>query len=80
MDDGARTIKSVNDALQSVPMHERLAALACAIVSDEPRATEAICDFVAVAGMMTRQLSPAQRLRVAWAMLEELEAIGARWN
>jgi hypothetical protein len=80
MDDRARATRDINDALIDVPMHDRLAALMCSIVSDEPRATEAICDFVAVTGMMARQLPAAQRLRIAWAMLEEVQAIGAQWN
>ncbi len=80
MADETRTVKEVNDALQAVPMHDRLAALMCAIVSDEPRAAEAIADFIAVSGIMARQLPPAQRLRIAWAMLEEIQALNARWN
>ncbi len=78
--DDAQAVRDINDALLACPMHDRLAALMCAIVSDEPRAREAICNFIAVTGMMVRQLSPAQRLRIAWAMLEEVQAIGAKWN
>ncbi len=59
-------------------MHDRLAALMCAIISDEPRAAEAIADFIAVSGIMARQLPPAQRLRIAWALVEEAQAVGAR--
>ncbi len=80
MADETHTVKEVNDALQAVPMHDRLAALMCAIVSDEPRAAEAIADFVAISGIMARQLPPAARLRVAWALIEEAQAIGAQWN
>jgi hypothetical protein len=76
----AHAIREVNDALLNVPMPDRLAALMCSIVSDEPRATHAIYDFVAVAGIMARQLPPAQRLLIAWALVEEAQAIGARWN
>ncbi len=61
-------------------MSDRLSALMYSIISDEPRASEAIMDLVAVTGMMARQLSAAQRLRIAWTMLEEVQAIGARWN
>ncbi len=78
--DDAQAIRDINDALLAYPLHDRLAALMCAIISDEPRATEAIMDLIAVTGMMTRQLSPAERLRIAWTMLEEEQAIGARWN
>ncbi len=78
MADEARTVKDVNDALLDMPMHDRLAALMCAIVSDEPRAAEAIVNFVAVAGI--RQLPPAHRLRIAWALLEDVQAVSAKWN
>ncbi len=78
--DDAQAIREINDALLACPMHDRLAALMCAIVSDEARAADAIADFVGVTGIMTRQLAPAQRLRIAWAMLEEIQALNARWN
>jgi hypothetical protein len=29
---------------------------------------------------MARLLPPAARLRVCWALLEEVQAIGAQWN
>ncbi len=77
--DDAQAIREINDALLACPMHDCL-ALMCAIVSDEPRAAEAIADFVAVAGMMARQLPSAHRLRIAWALLEEVQAVSAKWN
>ncbi len=80
MDDRVRAIRDVNDALLQCPMSDRLSALMYSIISDEPRASEAIMDLVAVTGMMARQLSAAQRLRIAWTMLEEMQALNARWN
>ncbi len=80
MADEIRTVKEVNDALLACPMEDRLAALACAVISDEPRATEAVLDLMSVTAMLARQLPAAQRLRVCWHMLEEIQAIGAKWN
>ncbi len=45
--DGARVIQ---DVLQDLPLSDRLTALMCSIIIDEPRAAEAICDFIACAG------------------------------
>ncbi len=70
----------IQNTLQDLPMSDRLTALMCSIIMDEPRAAEAICDFVAVAGMMARQLPPAARLRICWALLEEAQTTGAKWN
>jgi hypothetical protein len=80
MTDDARAIQDINEALQQCPMSDRLSALLLSIVSDEPNACDAILDLISVSGMLARQLSPAQRLRIAWHMLEEIQAIGARWN
>jgi hypothetical protein len=76
MTDDARAIQDINDALQQCPLPDRLAALVCR----EPCAAEAILDLVGVTGMLARQLPAAARLRVCWHMLEEIQAIGARWN
>ena len=42
--------------------------------------TNAIIHLIAMAGIMARQLQPAQRLAISWALLEEVETINARWN
>ncbi len=78
--DDVHAARIIQDTLQDLPMSERLCALMCSIIVDEPRAAEAICDFIAVAGMMARQLPPAARLRICWALLEEVQAVGAKWN
>ncbi len=78
--DNQASVRAINEALLNCPMADRLAALACSIISDEPRAVEAIADLIAVAGAMARQLPTGQRLRIAWTMLEEVQAIGAKWN
>ncbi len=35
-DDQTRSVRDINDALLACPMHDRVAALACAIIRDEP--------------------------------------------
>ncbi len=78
--DEQASVRAINDALLNCPMPDRLAALVCSILSDEPYAAFAICDVVSVAGIMARQLPQAQRLLVAWALVEEAQAVSAKWN
>ncbi len=80
MDDAARSVRDVNDALLGVPMHDRLAALCCAVVSDAPDACNAVLDLISVAAILGRQLPPAQRLAVAWHLVEQAREVAARWN
>jgi hypothetical protein len=80
MTDDARAARTIQDTLQGLPLSDRLSALMCSIIVDEPRAAEAIADFISCAGMMARMLPPAERLRICWALLEEVQAVGARWN
>jgi hypothetical protein len=80
MNDDGRAVREINDALLNVPMSDRLAALACSVISDEAHACDAVLDLISVSAMLARQLSAGQRLRIAWHMLEEIQAIGARWN
>jgi hypothetical protein len=61
-------------------MHDRLSALLLSVISDEPRACDAVLDLISVSAMLARQLPAAARLRIAWHMLGEIQAIGARWN
>jgi hypothetical protein len=80
MDEKARSTRDINDALLACPMADRLAALVCAVVSDEAHASDAILDLVAVTGMLARQLPAEARLRICWSLLEEVQMIGAKWN
>jgi hypothetical protein len=80
MTDDAQAIRDINAALQQWPMPDRLVALACSIIGDAPCAAEGLLDLVGVTGMLARQLPPAARLRICWALLEEVQAVGARWN
>jgi hypothetical protein len=80
MAEDTRAVRDVNDALLNVPMPDRLTALLLSIISDEPHACDAILDLISVSAMLARQLPAAARLRVVWHMLEEIQAIGAKWN
>ncbi len=79
-DDQACSASDINTAPLNVPMEDRLAALACAVISDAPRACDAVCDLISLAAVLARQLPPAARLAIAWHMLEEIQAINAKWT
>jgi hypothetical protein len=80
MNDDAHAIREINDALQRCPMPDRLSALLLSIIGDEPHARDAVLDLISVSAMLARQLSATERIRIVWHMLEEIQAIGARWN
>jgi hypothetical protein len=80
MDDYAHAVREINDALLQCPMSDRLAALACSVISDAPCATEGLLDLLGVTGMLARQLPPAARLRIAWALFEQSQDVAAKWN
>jgi hypothetical protein len=80
MTDNQRAVRDINEALLEYPMHDRLIALLLSIISDEPHACDAVLDLISVSAMLARQLPAGQRLRIARHMLEEVQAIGARWN
>ncbi len=78
--DDAQATRGINDALLACPMHDRLAALMCSVVSDEPNARHAICDLLSVCGLLARQLPASERLAIGWHMLNEIELLNAKWN
>jgi hypothetical protein len=80
MAEDTRAVRDVHNALRNVPMPDRLTALLLSIIGDAPHACDAVLDLISVSAMLARQLSAGQRLRIAWHMLEEIQAIGARWN
>jgi hypothetical protein len=71
---------AINDALSGLPLDDRLVALACSIILDDPRALSAVANLISFAGIMARQLSPPQRLAIVWHLLEEIKRINAKWN
>jgi hypothetical protein len=70
----------LHDALVGLPLHDRLAALVCSIIADDPRAMHAAANMISVAGIMARRLSPAERAAIAWHLLATAEEIDARWQ
>jgi hypothetical protein len=80
MAEDTRAVRDINDALLQCPMSDRLTALLLSIISDEPHACDAVLDLISVSAMLARQLPAAQRLHIAWHMLEEIEALNVQWN
>ncbi len=56
--------RAINDVLVGLPLTDRLAALACSIIVDDPRALHAVCSLISFAGIMARQLQPASAWRL----------------
>jgi hypothetical protein len=59
---------------------DRLGALVCSIIADDPRARHAVANIISVACIMTKHLSPAQRAAIAWHLREQAEEIDATWQ
>lgn len=78
--DNRNAARVIQDTLVDLPLIDRMSALVCSIIADDPRAMQAVCNIVSVAGIMARQLPPPQRLAIAWALLDEIERINAKWN
>ena len=76
----AANARAINEVLTGLPMQDRLSALVCSVLIDQPRALPAVAHLIACVGVMARCMSPSQRLAICWAMLEEIEKIGAKWN
>ncbi len=66
-------VRIIHDTLTELPLIDRLSALCCSIIADDPRAMPAVASLIQVAGVMARQLQPAERLAIAWCLLEEVE-------
>ena len=73
-------VRATNDMLREMPMADRCAALVCSIVDENPGAGRSVAAIIAIVGIMTRCLPPAERLAISWLMLEEVERINAQWN
>ena len=70
--------RAIHDVLLGLPAQDRLVALMCAIIEGDLETCEMA--MVSVAGIMSRQRTPAQRLAFIWHMLEEIERTNAKWN
>jgi hypothetical protein len=66
--------------LAALPLLDRIAALCCSLLHEEPKAAEGICVLVEVAAILTRQLPEAERTRVAWHLGEVIERLRVRWQ
>ncbi len=70
----------IHDVLCSVTPADRVVALACAILDSDASTADAVVSLVAITRVMSRRLPDAQRLAIAWALLESAEDLNARWN
>jgi hypothetical protein len=73
-------IRTTHAALFNAPVEDRLSALMVSLIEGNPGAANGVCALINAAGIMARLLPPAERLAIAWMMLEELERINAKWN
>ena len=73
-------VRIIHDVLCGFSTDDRLTALMVSIVESDPRALDAVLNLIGAVGIMSRCLTPAQRLAICWSMLEEVQAIGAKWN
>ncbi len=67
----------VNGMLAAMPATDRLAALTCNILADEPNALKGVAALISVAAMLARLMSATQRQALAWHMAETAEALKA---
>jgi hypothetical protein len=75
--DDARVL---HDVLAGLPLHDRLAALVCSIIADDPRALQSVANVISVAGVMAKHLPSAERAAIVWHLLETAEEVDARWQ
>lgn len=80
MQHDAKDVTVTHAMLREMPMADRLAALVCASVEENPGAGRSVAAIIALTGIMARCLPPAERLAISWLMLEEIERINAKWN
>jgi len=71
---------ALHDVLAGLPLHDRLAALVCSIIADDPRAPQAVANIISVVAMMAKHLPPAERAAIVWHVLDTFEGIDARWQ
>jgi hypothetical protein len=69
---------TITNVLAPLPLKERLWALACSIVADNPGAVLPIKTLVSMAALMAGQLSAGQRAEIAWHMHREADALAGQ--
>jgi hypothetical protein len=80
MQPDAEDVHVTHAMLREMPMADRLSALVCSIVEENPGAGRSVAAIIALTGIMARCLPHAERLAISWLMLEEIEKINAKWN
>ncbi len=72
--------RRIHDALVAMPPNDRLAALACSILGDEPNALSGVAALVSVAAILGRRLAREQRTAFAFHLMREAATLDARWQ
>ena len=78
--DDRSAIKKINDVLRGFPLDDRVAALLCSLIHEEPRAPEAIIVALEALMILTRNLPPSQQTAVAWHLQSAIEELRTKWN
>ena len=71
---------AIDRALADLNCEDKVIALAFNIIQDEPGAVQAIAGLIGMATIMSKRLTPAQRLFVKWYMAEKIEELEAQWH
>ncbi len=79
--DDKSAIQKTNEILRDLPLLDRVAALLCSLIHEEPRAPEAIIVALEALMILTRNLPPSQQTAVAWHLQSAIEELRTtRWN
>jgi hypothetical protein len=74
-------VRKINDTLRDLSLFDRISALACSIVYEEPRAPLAICLLIEVAIVLTKKLQVGEQMAVRWHLQSAIEELKTtRWN
>jgi hypothetical protein len=68
------------EMLRKYPLLNRISALCCSIVHEEPRAPESILVLIEVCRLLTKSLPPGQQTAVRWHLQNAIEELKATWN
>jgi hypothetical protein len=71
--------QTIQNTLRDLPSIDRVTALMASLI-DESDAAMAVACLIGAAAVMARRLPPADRLAIAWIMLERAQEIDAKWN
>ena len=71
---------AIDRALADLSLEDKAIALAANIIEDTPGAVQAIAGLIGMATIMSKRLTPAQRLFVRWYMEEKISELSAQWH